>query len=47
MSKVDQPARMPSLFIAHGAPPLLDDAGWVAELNAWGKALPADRPACA
>jgi 4,5-DOPA dioxygenase extradiol len=39
MSKVDKPARMPSLFIAHGAPPLLDDAGWVAELNAWGSAL--------
>ena len=43
MSKVDQPARMPSLFIAHGAPPLLDDANWVAELNAWGKTLPAPR----
>src|SRR5580704_3420158 len=29
----------PILFIAHGAPMLLDDAPWVAELGAWGKAL--------
>jgi 4,5-DOPA dioxygenase extradiol len=34
---------MPAIFAAHGAPPLLDDAGWVAELHAWGRALP--RPA--
>jgi 4,5-DOPA dioxygenase extradiol len=32
--------RMPVLFIAHGAPPLLDDEKWKAELAAWGKALP-------
>jgi 4,5-DOPA dioxygenase extradiol len=32
--------RAPVLFLAHGAPPLLDDAGWVAELGAWAKALP-------
>jgi 4,5-DOPA dioxygenase extradiol len=32
--------RMPALFVAHGAPPLLDDAGWMAELNAWARALP-------
>jgi 4,5-DOPA dioxygenase extradiol len=31
---------MPVLFQAHGAPPLLDDPGWVAELAAWGQALP-------
>ncbi|MEO8703672.1 MAG: class III extradiol ring-cleavage dioxygenase [Kofleriaceae bacterium] len=31
---------MPVLFQAHGAPPLLDDPGWIAELAAWGKALP-------
>lgn len=30
---------VPALFLAHGAPPLLDDAGWVAELAAWGQAL--------
>lgn len=27
--------RLPTIFIAHGAPPLLDDARWVAELHAW------------
>ena len=31
---------MPVLFIAHGAPPLLDDEPWKAELAAWAKALP-------
>ncbi len=31
---------MPVVFIAHGAPPLLDDEPWKAELAAWGKALP-------
>jgi len=34
---------MPALFVAHGAPPLLDDAGWVAELRAWAGALPRPR----
>lgn len=32
--------RMPVLFQAHGAPMLLDDGPWVAELAAWAKALP-------
>ncbi len=32
--------RMPVLFIAHGAPPLLDDEPWKAELASWGAALP-------
>lgn len=32
--------RMPSLFLAHGAPPLLDDAQWVGELHAWAGTLP-------
>lgn len=31
---------LPVLFQAHGAPPLLDDDGWIAELAAWAKALP-------
>lgn len=31
---------MPVLFIAHGAPPLLDDPSWQAELAAWGQAIP-------
>jgi 4,5-DOPA dioxygenase extradiol len=34
---------MPAIFLAHGAPPLLDDARWVAELHNWAQALP--RPA--
>lgn len=36
-------AMMPSIFLAHGAPMLLDDAGWVAELAAWARALPRPR----
>ncbi len=34
---------MPVIFLAHGAPMLLDDAGWVAELAAWARALPTPR----
>lgn len=34
---------LPVLFQAHGAPMLLDDAGWVQELGAWGRALPRPR----
>jgi 4,5-DOPA dioxygenase extradiol len=33
-------ARLPVIFLAHGYPPLLDDAAWVAELAAWARALP-------
>lgn len=33
-------AKMPVLFLAHGAPVLLDDVQWMGELAAWGKALP-------
>ena len=35
--------RMPVLFLAHGAPILLDDPAWVAELAAWARALPRPR----
>jgi 4,5-DOPA dioxygenase extradiol len=31
---------MPVIFAAHGAPVLLDDAGWMAELAAWASAMP-------
>jgi 4,5-DOPA dioxygenase extradiol len=31
--------RLPVLFVAHGAPMLMDDAGWVQELAAWSGAL--------
>ena len=34
---------MPVIFLAHGAPMLLDDSGWVAELAAWATALPRPR----
>jgi len=33
-------ATMPVLFLAHGAPMLVDDATWVAELAGWARALP-------
>ncbi len=36
----DMARPIPALFLAHGAPPLLDDAGWVAELAAWAARLP-------
>jgi 4,5-DOPA dioxygenase extradiol len=32
--------QMPSIFLAHGSPLLLDDAGWVAELAGWANELP-------
>ena len=32
--------RMPVIFVAHGSPFLLDDAGWVAELNRWAREMP-------
>lgn len=34
---------MPVLFLAHGAPVLLDDALWMSELAAWSAALPTPR----
>jgi 4,5-DOPA dioxygenase extradiol len=34
---------MPAIFAAHGAPVLLDDREWMAELAAWAQAMP--RPA--
>lgn len=37
------PPRAPVLFVAHGAPMLLDDATWIAELAQWGKDLPRPR----
>ena len=39
MSEAAKPKKTPTLFIAHGAPPLLDDAGWMKELATWGTAL--------
>jgi 4,5-DOPA dioxygenase extradiol len=31
---------MPVVFAAHGAPVLLDDAGWMGELSRWAEAMP-------
>lgn len=31
---------MPTLFLSHGAPPLVDDEQWVVELKAWSSSLP-------
>jgi 4,5-DOPA dioxygenase extradiol len=33
-------SRMPVIFAAHGAPILLDDAAWMAELDSWVRAMP-------
>ncbi|MBN9162871.1 MAG: dioxygenase [Myxococcales bacterium] len=32
--------KMPVVFLAHGAPPLLDDSAWMGELSAWAKRMP-------
>jgi 4,5-DOPA dioxygenase extradiol len=36
-------AALPAIFVAHGSPLLLDDAGWVGELARWAQALPRPR----
>jgi 4,5-DOPA dioxygenase extradiol len=36
----DSAPRMPVIFAAHGAPILLDDALWMAELAAWAQTMP-------
>lgn len=40
MTQQAKPATMPTLFVAHGAPPLLDDTRWVEELHAWAGSFP-------
>jgi 4,5-DOPA dioxygenase extradiol len=35
-----KPMRMPAIFVAHGAPVLLDDVAWMGELASWAGALP-------
>lgn len=37
------PPRMPALYLGHGAPPLLDDPVWPAQLRAWSSRLPRPR----
>ena len=36
-------APLPALYLSHGAPPLLEDAGWMDDLHAWARRLPAPR----
>jgi 4,5-DOPA dioxygenase extradiol len=43
MSEAKSAEKMPVLFLAHGAPVLMDDASWVRELAALGAALPKPR----
>ena len=31
---------LPSLYLSHGAPPLLEDTGWMEQLFGWSRALP-------
>jgi 4,5-DOPA dioxygenase extradiol len=40
---MDTTTRMPALFLSHGAPPLVDDATWVAELEQVAADLPRPR----
>lgn len=35
-----QAGRMPTIYIGHGAPPLVDDELWVGQLAAWARTLP-------
>jgi 4,5-DOPA dioxygenase extradiol len=34
---------LPSLYLSHGAPPTLEDAGWMTELLTWSRSLPKPR----
>jgi 4,5-DOPA dioxygenase extradiol len=31
---------LPALYLSHGAPPLFEDAGWMAQLFAWARSMP-------
>ncbi len=34
---------LPTMFLSHGAPPLLDDTGWMTDLFGWAHTLPQPR----
>ncbi|HEX6887731.1 MAG TPA: hypothetical protein VF143_06465, partial [Candidatus Nanopelagicales bacterium] len=34
---------LPALYLSHGAPPLFEDADWMARLFAWARSLPRPR----
>src|SRR3954452_17865088 len=40
MTTPNAPARMPALYLGHGAPPLVDDPTWPGQLEAWSARLP-------
>ncbi|GAA3864786.1 class III extradiol ring-cleavage dioxygenase [Streptomyces sedi] len=40
MTAAPASARMPALYLSHGAPPLADDALWPGQLAAWSAELP-------
>lgn len=42
-SPTDPTARMPAIYLSHGAPPLADDPLWPGQLAAWSKKLPRPR----
>lgn len=37
---IQAPGRMPSLYLSHGGPNLLEDAHWPGQLAAWSDELP-------
>lgn len=39
-TEAPEPARMPALYLGHGAPPLLEDEVWVEQLATWSADLP-------
>jgi 4,5-DOPA dioxygenase extradiol len=39
----DSDGPLPALYLGHGAPPLLDDASWMAQLAAWTHTMPKPR----
>ena len=32
-------SRLPAIYLGHGAPPLLEDADWMAELGGWAASM--------
>ena len=39
VNSTQSPARMPTLYLGHGAPPLLDDPIWPGQLASWAGSL--------
>ena len=39
-SEEPTPSRLPAIYLGHGAPPLLEDEAWMAELGAWADSMP-------